>query len=189
MKGFYINKERLLYKQGKGHDFYIKTSQVYTEAFCLYRSPVGRRPGDPSELMGSRWRAMINSMARTTCFREEYYTGMRRYCSARKDSRQKPKKTIYGQSTVFLWYLWIDQFVWALAFCGLRRSCLAAMDCNGASQNIHMRKIGLPQGRVHACKCDIFHVLGTFDEAPVTLQSSWVRVDAQWSIPHGELVS
>ena len=53
------------------------------------------------------------------------------------------------------------------------------MDCNGTSQKIHMRKIGLGQGRARACKCDGFHVLGTFDEAPVTLQSSWVRADAQ----------
>ena len=34
-----------------------------------------------------------------------------------------------------------------------------------------MRKIEQTQGRVRACKCDGFHDLVTFDEAPGTLQS------------------
>ena len=41
-------------------------------------------------------------VARRNCFREEYDTGMRRYYSARKDSRPKPKKTKWGESAVFL---------------------------------------------------------------------------------------
>ena len=53
------------------------------------------------------------------------------------------------------------------------------MDCNGTSQIIHMREIGLGQSRARACKYDGFQVFGTFDEAPVILQSSWVRADAQ----------
>ena len=47
-----------------------------------------------------------------------------------------------------------------------------------------MRKIGLIQGRERACKCDRFHVLGTFGEAPVTLQSPgsahMVQDDVAW---------
>ena len=97
---------------------------------------------------------------------------MRRYNSAREDSRPKPKKTIWGETVVFHSYLWIDQFVWARAFCGLRRSCLAAMDCSGTIQRIHTRKIEVSQGRARACKCDGFHVLGTFDEALVTFHSA-----------------
>ena len=41
-------------------------------------------------------------MARRTCFREEYYTGMRGYNSAREDSRPKQKKTIYKNLMVFI---------------------------------------------------------------------------------------
>ena len=40
-------------------------------------------------------------MARRTCFREEYYTGMRGYYSAREEGRPKPKKTIYENLMVF----------------------------------------------------------------------------------------
>ena len=53
------------------------------------------------------------------------------------------------------------------------------MDCNGTSQRIHMRKIEVSQGRARDANEMFFFVLGTFDEAPVTLQSSWVRADAQ----------
>ena len=46
-------------------------------------------------------------------------------------------------------YLWIDQFVWALVLCGIRYYQSASMDCSGAIQKIHMRKIRLDQGPVH----------------------------------------
>ena len=46
-------------------------------------------------------------------------------------------------------YLWIDQFVWALVFCGIRYYQSASMDCSGAIQKIHMRKIRLLQGQIH----------------------------------------
>ena len=42
-----------------------------------------------------------------------------------------------------------------------------------------MRKIRLDQGVARACYSDGFHHLGTFDEAPGTLQSPGVRADAQ----------
>ena len=44
---------------------------------------------------------------------------------------------------------------------------------------IRMRKIRLIQGVARACYHDGFHDLGTFDEAPGTLQSPGVRADAQ----------
>ena len=53
------------------------------------------------------------------------------------------------------------------------------MDCNGTIRKIHMRKIERDQGRARTCKCDGFHVLGTFDEAPATIQSPGVRADAR----------
>ena len=49
----------------------------------------------------------------------------------------------------------------------------------GGVPQIHMRKIRLDQGAARACQSDRFHHLGTFDEAPRTLQSSGVRADAQ----------
>ena len=42
-----------------------------------------------------------------------------------------------------------------------------------------MREIEVDQGSVRACHHDGFHDLGTFDEAPGTLQSLGVRADAQ----------
>ena len=42
-----------------------------------------------------------------------------------------------------------------------------------------MAEIEVEQGRERAWKLYGFHDLGTFDEAPRTLQSSWVRADAQ----------
>ena len=42
-----------------------------------------------------------------------------------------------------------------------------------------MRKIRQAQGIAHACYHDGFHDLGTFDEAPGTVQSSGVCADAQ----------
>ena len=42
-----------------------------------------------------------------------------------------------------------------------------------------MRKIRLIQGAARACYHDGFHDLGTFDEAPGTVQSPGVCADAQ----------
>ena len=76
-------------------------------------------------------------------------------------------------------YLRIDVFVWALVVCGIRYYQSASMDCSGAIQKIHMRKIRLGQGLVHDGEYCRFHDLGTFDEAPETVQSPGVRADAQ----------
>ena len=40
-------------------------------------------------------------MTRRTCFREQYYTGMRRYYCGMEDCRPRPKKTIYKNMMVF----------------------------------------------------------------------------------------
>ena len=42
-----------------------------------------------------------------------------------------------------------------------------------------MAEIDVDQGREHACKYHGFHDPGAFDEDFGTLQSSWVRADAQ----------
>ena len=46
-------------------------------------------------------------------------------------------------------YLWIDQFVWDLVFCGIRYYQSASMDYSGVIQKIHMRKVWRHQGPVH----------------------------------------
>ena len=73
----------------------------------------------------------------------------------------------------------MHQFVWARAFCGTRICCPATVDCSGNIQKIHMGEIDVGQGFARACKCDGFHDLGTFDEAPGTLQGPGVCADAQ----------
>ena len=70
-------------------------------------------------------------------------------------------------------------FVWARALCEIRIRCCASVDCSGAIRKIHVRKIEQVQGVAHACYHDGFHDLGPFDEAPGTVQSPGVRVDAQ----------
>ena len=62
-------------------------------------------------------------------------------------------------------------FVWARAFCGTRISCPASVDFNGTAGKIFARKIRQAQGDAHACYHDGFHELGTFNEAPETVQS------------------
>ena len=42
-----------------------------------------------------------------------------------------------------------------------------------------MRETHRDQGAAHACQSDGFHDLVTFDTAPVTVQGSGVRADAQ----------
>ena len=48
-----------------------------------------------------------------------------------------------------------------------------------------MVEIEVGQGAARACYHDGFHDLGTFDEAPGTVQSPGVRADAQCEIVHG----
>ena len=70
-------------------------------------------------------------------------------------------------------------FVWARAVCGTRISCPASVDPSGTTGKIHMREIEVRQGVARACYHDGFHDLGTFDEAPGSVQSSGVCADAQ----------
>ena len=72
-------------------------------------------------------------------------------------------------------------FVWARALCGTRISCRASVECSGTIRNILRPEIDRGQGVAHACHHDGFRHLGTFDEAPGTLQSPGVRADAQCS--------
>ena len=53
------------------------------------------------------------------------------------------------------------------------------MDCSGATGKIHVVEIEVEQGAAHACHHHGFHDLGTFDEAPRTVQSPGVCADAQ----------
>ena len=70
-------------------------------------------------------------------------------------------------------------FVWARAFCGTRICCCDSVDCSGTIGKILEAEIEVGQGAAHACYHDGFHDLGTFDEAPETVQASGVRADAQ----------
>ena len=122
---------------------------------------------------------MIQDMARRTCFREQYYTGTRGITLGRVDSRPRPKKTICNFLSVFLRYLEIAQFVLDRAVCGTSYWVGAGRGCSGVAQKIDMRKIRWQQGLVHDEDFLIFHGLGTFDEAKLTLQGPGVRADAQ----------
>ena len=53
------------------------------------------------------------------------------------------------------------------------------MDCSGPIRKILEVEIEVGQGVAHACYHDGFHDLGTFDEAPGTVQSPEIRADAQ----------
>ena len=53
------------------------------------------------------------------------------------------------------------------------------MDCSGTIWKIHVVEIEVAQGVAHAWYSDGFHHLGTFDEAPGTVQSPGVCADAQ----------
>ena len=53
------------------------------------------------------------------------------------------------------------------------------MDCSGTIGKIIEVEIEVGQGVAHACYHDGFQDLGTFDEAPETLQSPGVCADAQ----------
>ena len=89
-------------------------------------------------------------MARRTCFREQYYTGTRRYICVREDCRQYEAETMCTVVMVFLQYLWIGQFVWALVLLCTRYYQSASVDCSGTIQKIHMRKIEWHQGAARA---------------------------------------
>lgn len=119
----------------------------------------------PVTLQSSRVRDDAHDLfhiSRRTYIRDEYNTCMKTYTSARR---------------FFVNMSWlIDSFGRAFVWAWKKLSC--AMDCNVTSQTLHM-------GRARACNCDEFHVLGAFDDGPVTLQRSWVCADAQWSITHG----
>ena len=84
-----------------------------------------------------------NLLQRAILYRHE-----KNYCG-REDSRQYTKKTICKHGMVFLDFLWIDHFVWALALCGLRICHCASVDCSGTAGKIHMREIEVAQGPAH----------------------------------------
>ena len=63
--------------------------------------------------------------------------------------------------------------------CGPRIGLSAWSSDNRTVQKIHMREIEVRQGVARACYHDGFHDLGTFDEAPGTVQSPGVCADAQ----------
>ena len=70
-------------------------------------------------------------------------------------------------------------FVWARALCGTRIGYCVSVECGGVIRTIHVRKIEQIQGVARACHHDGFQQLGTFDEAPGTVQGPGVRADAQ----------
>ena len=107
---------------------------------------------------GPRWRAMLKEhMARRTCFREQYYTGTRGITESGRDCRPMPAETICTIWSVYQPYLWIDQFVWALVFCGTRYYQSAWLEYSGTIQKIHMRKIRWLQGSTVIMNLDRFH--------------------------------
>ena len=80
---------------------------------------------------------------------------------------------------VFHEYLRIRQFVWARVLFATRHCQSAPVECSGTTGKIHVSENSMKQGVAHACYHDGFHDLGTFDDAPGTLQSPGVRADAQ----------
>ena len=86
-------------------------------------------------------------MARRTSFREQNYTGTRRYKCAREECRHYQGETICTLVMVVCSYLWINVFVWADFFCGIRYYQFASLDCSGVIRIIHMRKIRRGQGQ------------------------------------------
>ena len=80
---------------------------------------------------------------------------------------------------VFHRYLGMLVFVWARALCESRIGCCASVHCSGTIRKIQVTEIEVKQGVARACDHDGFQHLGTFDEAPGTVQSPGVRADAQ----------
>ena len=112
------------------------TSLLCRDAICRFFGPRDRLRAQGSALT----RNDQFHMARRTCFREQYYTGTRRYNTGREDCRPRPAETIYGNLMVFHQYLWIAEFVWAELVCGTRKYQSASVDRSGVIQKIHMRK-------------------------------------------------
>ena len=77
---------------------------------------------------------------------------------ARKITCPNPRKLYVKMVWFFHWYLWIDQFVWARAFCGLRICYCASVGCNGTPRKIHMREIETVQSSARACNCEKWRI-------------------------------
>ena len=83
------------------------------------------------EIRWDQGSGMMMKLIRRTCFREEYYIGMRRYYWGREDCRPRPMKTMYARRPGFS-LIFLDasirlgsRFVWyknrVLCFSGLHR--------------------------------------------------------------------
>ena len=118
-------------------------------------------------------------LARRFCFRQQYYTGTRRYYSARVECRQHWGETIYAFGSVFRPYLGINVLVWARAVCGSRYGHGASFGCNGVPRTIHTGKIGPPQGPDHDGDAVRFPAPRPLDAAKRTFQGPWVCAAAQ----------
>ena len=99
-------------------------------------------------------------MARRTCFREQYYTGTRRYICVCQLYRPDDADAKYIFVMVFLEYLWIGQFVWALVLPGTRYYQCASVDCSGVIWKIHMRELEVQQCFVHDGNVSDFMIRG-----------------------------
>ena len=118
-------------------------------------------------------------MARRTCIREQYYTGMRRYYSAGEECRHRQAKLYVRFGFVFFDFIWIDEFVWDRAVCGARYLCCASEDPNGASGKILGPTIRLGQGPASDDEHQDFHDLSPSDKAKVTFQKQMWCADAR----------
>ena len=78
----------------------------------------------------------------------------------REDSGHIPGETICIFVMVFHQYLRMNVFVWDRVVCGTRYYQCACLDCSGAIQKIHMRKIRLGQGIVHDAGVTDFMIRG-----------------------------
>ena len=105
-------------------------------------------------------RNVARYMARRTCFREQYYTGTRRYICVREDCGQYQGETMCIFVMVFHQYLRIGQFVWDLVLLGTRYYQSASVDCSGVIQKIHMRELEVGQGLVSIMKMIDFMIRG-----------------------------
>ena len=88
------------------------------------------------------------NMARRTCFREQYYTGMRGISVAGKTAGDI-RRTLYVKiGWFFHQYLWIFVFVWARAFCGTRYLCFPSVDLSGRSVKISGRSVKILEPKI-----------------------------------------
>ena len=114
-----------------------------------------------------------NLLQRVTLYRHE------KIFLGREDCKPGHKKTIYENVAFFIDFSGCINSFGLAFFCATRIGCCAAVDCSGTIQKINTRKIRVSQGDGHAWKCDGFYDPGTFDKHFGTLQSPWVRADAQ----------